>query len=358
MSHLSLLNSYYPSSVSLLNPHHLALTNSSYSNLEQAIYQANLISMQQQQQQLQLKAQIQALANIQAQNMMLNRQSFQQTYYPTTDVSKLYEKKMKLACDIHQTEDTFKEQQQVKVVKRDLETEIRGMLSYFTDRFNRSNQQEIAQEKHKYNYSQILTQLFDQLIKKYSAASRCREDMLRFVLRKAMTFLRNRLREQHVLGARAASILMCKRYFGQRMTEMLENVNIEDEKEVVAFLLPYKKGSRNRTANSRFMNEIFGSDEFRQDYACYIEKLDEILNKDNQKKMEKFEAFLVDCVKQNTIDKVQKFKRLPWVEEWLESTKVIAKELLTHNQKDTFFEGIKAEISSSASSSKSFKKNF
>jgi len=315
--------------------------------------------MQQQQQQLQLKAQIQALANMQAQTMMLNRQSFQQTYYQTTDINKLYEKKMKLASNFYQAEDTFKGQQvSLKVEKKDLETEIREMLSYFTERFNKSNQDEIAQEKRKYNHSHILTQLFDQLIKKYSAASRCREDMLRFVLRKALTFLRNRIREQHVLGARAASTAMCKRYFGQRMTEMLENVNIEDEKEVVAFLLPYKKGSRNRTANSRFMNEIFGSDEFRQDYVCYLEKLDEILNKDNQKKMEKFVVFLVDCVKQNTVEKVQKYKRLPWVGEWLESTKVIAKELLNQNQKDSFFEEIKAEISSSASSSKSFKKNF
>jgi len=345
MSHLPFLKSYYPPSVPLnLNPSQLPFINPTYSRtpiVEQALYTANFYAMHQYNQQLHMNAQFQALARAQAQALLLHNKQIQQANLNT----------LKLASEFYEQKDTkaiLKEAiiRENTPEKLDLEAQVRGTLDYFTQRFNKSNQEEITREKTKYRYSHVFSQLFDELVKKYSSVSRCREDMVRFVLRKALTFLRNRLRDQTVSGARAASVVMCKRYFGQKMNEMLESVNVEDEKEVLAFLLPYKKNSRNRTANSRFMGEIFSSEEFRKDYVCFLEKLDEILAKDNQKKMEKFVSFLVECIKQNTIEKVRNFKRLPWVEEWLASTKVIANELPNINQKETLYDEVKGELSS------------
>jgi hypothetical protein len=353
MSHFPFLKSYYPPSTPLnLNPSQLPFINPIYSRtpiVEQALYTANFYAMHQYNQQLHMGAQLQAFARAQAQAqaqaLLLHNKQIQQANLNTLKLTSEF-------SDQNETKMILKEAMigENPSGKLDLEAQVRGMLDYFTQRFNKSNQEEITREKIKYRYSHVFSQLFDELVKKYSSVSRCREDMVRFVLRKALTFLRNRLRDSSVAGARAASIAMCKKYFGQRMNEMLENVNVEDEKEVLAFLLPYKKNSRNRTANSRFMGEIFSSEEFRKDYVCFLEKLDEILAKDNQKKMEKFLSFLVECVKQNTIEKVRNFKRLPWVEEWLASTKVIANELPNINQKETLYDEIKDELSSSSKS--------
>ena len=342
---------YYSPSLTVYSPQ-LSLINPMR---DQALY-----TLHQYNQHLQINAQMQALARAQAevQALLVNNKQMQQIKYLQQQAffqkESLYDQKINLLAhkDFSQIKHTeYKESLIEKSAPIDMETEIKLMMNYFTKKFNKSNQEEIAQERLKYRHSQITLQIFDELTKKYSSASRCKEDMLRFVLRKALTFLRNRLRNQCVLGARAASLAMCKKYFGPRMNEMLENVDIEDEKEVLAFLLPYKKGSRNRTANSRFTSEIVGSDEFRKDYAYYLEELDGILFKDNQKKVDKLVSFLVDCVKQGAVEKVRTYKRLPWTEEWLASSKVLATELITVHQKDAFSEEIKSEISSSRASS-------
>jgi len=318
---------------------------------DQALY-----TLHQYNQHLQMNAQMQALAKAQA--LLVNNKQLQQIRYLQQPQQAflqnegLYDQKLNLVHnDFSQIKLTDSKEKVEKSAPIDVETQIKLMMNYFTKKFNKSNQEEIAQERAKYRHSQITLQIFEELTKKYSSASRCKEDMLRFVLRKALTFLRNRLRNQCVLSARAASIAMCKRYFGPRMNEMLENINIEDEGEVLAFLLPYKKGSRNRTANSRFTSEIFGSDEFRKDYASYLEELDGILLKDNQKKIDKLVHFLADCAKQGAIEKVRTYKRLPWTEEWLNSSKILANELINVHQKDVFSEEIKSEISSAWRSS-------
>ena len=341
MYNLSLFPSYNA-------PLGLPFTNPSSQSLQQTLSLANFCALHQYNQQLQVNAKIQALAQAQFRiQALLERHSRKQSndstswqQSPTSDAN-AFSEKIKLESDRQDINAIFK--QEFSTPKHeilDLETQIREMLNYFTHGFHKSNQEEIRQD---YQASQSLLQLFDELTKRYTSASRCREDMLRSVLRKALTFLRNRLRNQCIIGARAASIALCKRYFGPRMNEMLENVNIEDENEILAFLLPYRKNSRNRTANGRFAIEIFSSEEFRKDYVYFLEKLDEIFHQDNQKKIDKFVDFLVGCVRHNSIQKVRTFKRFPWTEDCLASAKVIAYELLNISPKHRGSSEVKLE---------------
>ena len=125
------------------------------------------------------------------------------------------------------------------------------------------------------------------------------------------------------------------------------NVDMDDEEEVLSFLLPYKKNSRNRTANSSFITEIFASEAFHQDYIGFLENLDEILEVDNEKKNEKLISFLVKCVEEKCVHKVKTFKRLPWLKTWLESTKVLAYELLDNNAWNVTNKKVKANTRTS-----------
>jgi len=42
--------------------------------------------------------------------------------------------------------------------------------------------------------------------------------------------------------------------------------------------------------------------------------------------------FLIDCVDQNTISKIQDYKRLPWLKSWFKTTKTIAFEIFIAQQ--------------------------
>ena len=224
------------------------------------------------------------------------------------------------------------EELQEKQSSDPLKANVIQILYFFLNEFGKINQENITNQRAKYNNNSSLLQLFDALVERYLSASKCREDMIRFVLRKALSFLRDSLRNKHNLTSKAASLAFCQRYFNNKVEEMVQyEIDIDNEKEVLNFLLPYKKNSRNRTANNRFITEIFTSDIFYGDYLGYLDNFDEIMKKDNQKKINKFIDFLVDCVKNETISKVKKFKRLPWLNGWLETSKVIAYELLNTN---------------------------
>jgi len=83
--------------------------------------------------------------------------------------------------------------------------------------------------------------------------------------------------------------------------------------------------------NGCFISEIFSSEIFYQDYLNYLEKFDEIMKIDNWKKVEKLVDFLMNCAKENTMHKLKNFKRLPWLQAWLDTSKVIAFDLLYAN---------------------------
>jgi len=223
------------------------------------------------------------------------------------------------------------ENHQENKLKMQLKTEIMQMLSFIISQYGKTSNNQIINERLKYAYDQRLLRLFDSLTQKYSSAAKCREDMIRFVLRKAISYLRDSIRQKHKLNTKAASVALCQRYFSTESEELSQVVSTGDADQIVNFLLPYKKNSRNRTANTAFITEIFSSKVFYQDYVEYLKKFDALLQEDNHKKAEKFAEFLMDCVMEGSYDKIRNYKRLPWLITWLQSTKVIAYELLNVN---------------------------
>jgi len=206
--------------------------------------------------------------------------------------------------------------------------EVAQILSYFVNEYGKVNRQEINLYKSIYSHNQILLQLFDILEEKYLSSSKSREDMVRFLLRKAITSIRDSFRKKHHISAKAASLLLCKRYFDPKSNEMIQKLGLKSDEELLQFLLPYKKNSRNKTANTQFITEIFSSDLFYKDYQEYLKNLDDILEKENAKKTKKFVSFLGKCIEEKTLEKIKHYRRLPWLKTWIKSTKQVASELL------------------------------
>ena len=219
--------------------------------------------------------------------------------------------------------ETFKETQSFDQIK----PLVVNMLKFFIEEFGRNNQQEITKERQKYTLNPNLLNLFDCLIERYTITSKGREDMIRFIIRKALIFLKNSIREDGNLTVKRASVTFCQKYF-KTYTKKTE----DDEEEIVDFFLPYKKKSKNKTANNCFISEIFASDVFNQDYLIYLKNIDKVFQQDNEKKISKFVAVLVHCVQEGNFEKVKTFKRLPWLNKWLETSKIIAYELPSINK--------------------------
>jgi len=211
----------------------------------------------------------------------------------------------------------------------ELRSSIERIVRFFVENYKNEKNQEYFYERSLYYSNQTLLNLFDALSEKYSSAKKCREDMNRYVLRKAIIFLKNPPGKKKKINSKIASINFIKKYFQDQYDELTQTKQISNQKEAINFFLPYKKESKNKTANTEFTKEAFASETFYQDYLGFLKELDTILEADNKKKFKNFVDFLIVCVKKKTIEKIQTFKRPPWLKIWFNATKIIAYELLS-----------------------------
>ena len=213
-----------------------------------------------------------------------------------------------------------------------LRIQVENMLDYFMRNFGRVGKQEMKLERNFYKNNKKLQKLFDALVDKYQAASKGKEDIIRFVLRKALTYLRDIERNENKISMKDASIKLCKQYFPSEFDALLNNAENKgryvDYDKILNHLLPYKKNSRNKTANNSFISEIFSSPEFIQDYRKFLSEFPRILENDSMIRAGKFCDFLVEVVQDGKVKKVRNFKRPPWLDSWIEDTKEIANNLL------------------------------
>jgi len=216
-----------------------------------------------------------------------------------------------------------------------LRAEIVQMLNLFLNDFGKVDNYEVAYQRVRYSHNKVLLQVFDCLSEKFTLSSKGRDDMIRFILRRAISSMRDNLRIKNKISAKEASMELCKKYFanitGKKSLDQHDSAVLENEDDFLNFLLPYKKNSRNKTVNISFIKEIFSSDLFYKDYLVYLENFDQILEADNVKKIEKFVNFLMVCAKEGSFHKIKKYKRLPWLKVWARTTKIIAQELLNSN---------------------------
>jgi len=187
-----------------------------------------------------------------------------------------------------------------------LKDQLNQMLDLFINACGKENEEsKIAAYRALYSSDEALLSIFDGLLRKYRSCAKNREDMVRFVLRKAMISLRDSVRGKCGLSAKGASLALCRKYFSSRLQELTEhNIDLDDEDQVLNFLLPCKKNSRNKTANSTFLAEIFASEAFYEDYLQFLEKIDDTLEADNKKRSKKLIDFLTVCAEEGNFARI------------------------------------------------------
>ena len=208
-----------------------------------------------------------------------------------------------------------------------LKLQIEKIIDYLLQELGNATKVEIEEQRAQYSTQPFLLRLFDNLVAKYNLASKCKEEMTRYVMRTALKFIKGSIKNEKKITVKAATVILCQRYFNTG------EINPQEEKAMLSYLLPYKEGSRNKTPNIQFVSEIFASEEFYGDFCEYFENLDEIFEIENQKKKKKLIIFLQSCIENDTMEKIRTFKRLPWTNVWLKASKNIAYQLLNKYKK-------------------------
>ena len=154
------------------------------------------------------------------------------------------------------TDFTKKEEYTSKPVNEYLEQLIKNILHFLIERLGKAQPEEIEHQRSIYSQNNLLLELFDTLVTKYTSHGKSKEDMVRHVLRKALSHLAKCLRVREKVSLRAALVRLCRKYL-QNNEKFIKNGErkLHDETNILNLLLPYKKNSRFKTANMNFIRE-------------------------------------------------------------------------------------------------------
>jgi len=202
------------------------------------------------------------------------------------------------------------------------EAQIKYMVQFFVNNYGKKSEEEIKEERSKYAQSPKLLLVFDELVVKYGSTNKTKEELVKWVLRKAMKVTKKAIKGGKKVAQKTLSNDLCKRYFKENLDEEIEECD-----ELSGSLLPFRKNSKNKTMNAAFISEIFSSDEFKRDYEIFLKDFNDIADKENVDKTPKFVTFIIQCVKKNKISEIGKYKRIPWLMSWIHNAKKVAFEL-------------------------------
>lgn len=207
----------------------------------------------------------------------------------------------------------------------DLKKELERVSKFVLANIGKGNETLITNGRKMFSHNILLQEAYDALVKKYFSSKKVKEDIVRYIIRKALKTIKKPVIENKKVQGKQALVLLCKRYFSDQFEQ--GNMNPEHEEELAETLLPYNEKSKNRTMNTNFVKEIFSSEEFLKDYREFLPNMESMLKKDNEKKFNKLISALLECAKVKNFSKIAGLKVFPWIDSWVEETLETANQL-------------------------------
>lgn len=210
------------------------------------------------------------------------------------------------------------------------EFQVKSMVEFLILNFGIVSQSEIDREKQKYSHDETLSQVFNNLVLKYTSMAKTKEEMVKYVFRKALKAIKDKLKGSMKRSDKEVTKAFCQKYFSLSKEEILgkSGIDIDNEEELLKLMLPFKKTSTNKTLNANFLSGIFGSEEFCAAYEGYLWEFEREADYDNAQKIKKFVEFIMSCIKSNKVSHILSYKRVPWLRTWILSTKNIGYQLM------------------------------
>ncbi|CAD8162295.1 unnamed protein product [Paramecium octaurelia] len=177
---------------------------------------------------------------------------------------------------------------------------------------------DIKQNLRNINQAQ-LAKILEILATKQSQQIKSREELIKFCLRKAFRFIFKKISERDHISKTNLK------------TARQEFLTIMEQEKKIPLILPFRKNSKNKTMNNDFLKEVFSSQIFQSFYKEFLEHLDDTIQADRKKKIDKLQDKIWLSLRDNKITTFD-IKRLPWTHKNTERMKSIAFELLTFSQ--------------------------
>lgn len=121
--------------------------------------------------------------------------------------------------------------------KKTLKNQIRAIIQFVLGNYGRISEEQMNQEKIKYQDNADLLAIFNGLLTKYSSTIKTKEEMIKYILRKAFKFIKKGLKKELQADSKEVSSVLCKRYFGDYSGNLPD---LDNEEDFLKFLLPFR----------------------------------------------------------------------------------------------------------------------
>ncbi|CAD8118937.1 unnamed protein product [Paramecium sonneborni] len=164
-----------------------------------------------------------------------------------------------------------------------------------------------------------LAKILEILAIKQQQQIKSREELIKFCLRKAFRFIFKSISERNNISKTNLK------------TARQEFLKIIEQEIKIPLILPFRKNSKNKTMNNDFLKQVFSSQIFQTFYKEFLDHLDDTIQEDRKKKIDKLQDKIWLSLRDNRTASID-IKRLPWSLKNTERVKSIAFELLTFSQ--------------------------
>ncbi|CAD8205661.1 unnamed protein product [Paramecium pentaurelia] len=177
---------------------------------------------------------------------------------------------------------------------------------------------QISQNLKEINQIQLAKTL-ELLVKKQQQHIKSREELIKFCLRKAFRFIFQKISERNNISKTNLK------------TARQEFLKIMEQEKHIPLILPFGRNSKNKTMNNDFLKEVFSSQIFQNFYKEFLDHLDDTIQADRKKKIDKLQDKIWLSLRENRTTQID-IKRLPWSLKNIDRVKSIAFELLTFSE--------------------------
>jgi len=119
----------------------------------------------------------------------------------------------------------------------DLKQEIKNIIVYVLENYGRINEAVFNSEKAKYKHNKDLSTIFELLTSKYSSTIKTKEEMVKYILRKAFKFVKNNLKKGKNTNKSSVSKALCDKYFHASQEDILKSGS---EELFLKSILPFR----------------------------------------------------------------------------------------------------------------------
>ena len=210
-----------------------------------------------------------------------------------------------------------------------LKFRVRRMLAYILENYGKVKESDLNNEKALYADEPILVKLFDALVARYSSTFKTKDEILKYITRKAFTTIRNNYKQDTNSKKNGMmSNALCKRYFRVSSDEVEKlGIDINHRESFLQVLFPYRKNCKNKARYKDLIERLASSQEFYEDYCTFVREFMRIMESEKEKKANLFVPFLLDCVKKGNVEEIANYKRIPWLETWIRLAEITAEEI-------------------------------